>query len=597
VTGFRSIRQPQELLVEPDLTVLAGRNNVGKTALLQALTLPTTDRPGWNERFQLKMRWAVAGDDLRTALHVSTWPIGEVTSRFVHGNEFELECRVEPVRDPETLPDASQEVFGDSVLVVGRKPTLQVSAARIDGGVVALARKHSRMRACGHATFTWEEGTDPLLREFANVPGLVFDLCSRLLTSVVYVGPRRASNPRVELGEAGEMSPDGTNLTSVLADLYINHRRTVYPRVEDLIRSAFPEIVHVDVHVTRGTPALAEIYIVYPGEPPDEVPLEHCGTGIEQLLILGTAILGSPHRVRTFLIDEPHAFLHPQAERSLLGLIRQHPEHQFIVATHSPIFLRTTQLHRVRLLRREAPGTVIRSFGEEAGMLLIELGMTADDAWSGDAILWVEGQTEVEIYSVLGENQPDLLGGVRVKSMPDSMRAARLRAREIDRVVTLVRSVSEALRPFGVRTLFLFDPDEVSEARKRALLEGTAGSAMFQPCREVENLLLDASCISAVLNRRGEALGLSAVSEEAVSRHLEELMGELTNPQLYPPGTSAPDAATVRGSRVLTRLFASFGNLEYDAVRDARAIVWEIIARTPGMLNPLRAAVEALKRL
>ncbi len=596
VTGFRSIREPQHLVVEPDLTVLAGRNNVGKTALLHALTLPTTERPGWNDNFQLTMRWAVAGDELRSALEVSSWSVGEVTSRFLNAEELELECQIEGLRDPEALPNATEEVLGDSVLLVGGKPALQVSAARINSGTVALARKHSRVRGPGRGTFTWEAGTSPVLLEFAQVPGLVFDLCQRLLTSVLYIGPRRASIPRVQLAEAGEISPDGENLTSVLADLYINHRRTVYPKVEELVRSAFPEVVHVDVHVSPGTPAVAEIYVVYPGEPPEEVPLEHCGTGIEQLLILGAAILGSPRSGRTFLIDEPHAFLHPQAERSLLRLIRQHPEHQYIVATHSPLFLRTTQLHRVRLLRREVSGTVIRSFGEEAGLLL-ELGMTADDAWSGDAVLWVEGQTEVEIYGVLGENYPDLLGGVRVKSMPDYIRAARLRPREMGRVIALVRSLSIALRPFGVRTLFLFNPDEVSETRKRNLLEGTAGNAMFQPCREVENLLLDAGSITAVLRRRRGALGLSPVSEETVSQRLDDLMADVTNKEFYPTGTRKTDSATVRGSRILNRLFASLGSLEYDPVRDARAIAREIISATPGMLTPLRAAVEALKRL
>ncbi len=93
--------------------------------------------------------------------------------------------------------------------------------------------------------------------------------------------------------------------------------------------------------------------------------------------MIGAVILGSA-APRIMLIDEPHAFLHPHAERTLLKLMRDHSEHQYIVATHSSIFLRSAQLPRVRLFKRAETGTVIQPFDEEAD-LLTEIGLTASD--------------------------------------------------------------------------------------------------------------------------------------------------------------------------------------------------------------------------
>ena len=595
ITGFRSLRTMQELRVEPDVTVLAGRNNVGKTAILHALTLPTTDRPGRDEAaFRLKMKWSIAGDELRSALQVKAWSVGPVTALLRSGEGFELEYEVQPLQDPAALPAASQEVLEDSVIVVGGTPSLQVSAAHINGNLLSFVRKHGRSRGSGHGTFTWGDETNPILHAVADLPGRVFRLCTDLFASFFYVGPRRTIAPLVMLQNASALAPDGANLTNVLADLYNNQRHTIYPKIEDFIRAAFPEILHIDVRLRQTTPSpTAEVYVIYPGQPTDAVPLEHCGTGIEQLLILAAAILGSSTR-RVFLIDEPHAFLHPHAERCLLRLMRGHPEHQYIVATHSALFLRTAQLRRERLVKRDASGTVIKSFDAEPE-LLTEMGVTANDVWSSDAILWVEGPTEVGIYEVLGDHNPDLMEGVRVKSLPDFSRATRSTPREIRRVIALVRAVGDALSTFGVRTHFLFDPLDLPEGRKKMIVNGSGGTATFQGCPEVENLLLHAGSVTTVLNRRRRNLSLQPVPEEAVSRRMDQLLSRLENTDLYPSGATGPNRETVRGLQLLRAVFQSFDDLGYDRVRDGRAIATEVIAAAPQRLVPLEAAVEALK--
>jgi len=117
------------------------------------------------------------------------------------------------------------------------------------------------------------------------------------------------------------------------------------------------------------------------------------------------------------LIDEPHAFLHPQAEHDLLTLLEEHPEHQYVIATHSNFLLNSRPLSHARLLRIEGGAT--RVLDATRDELLSELGITAADLWLAERILWVEGSSEVSVFEqLLEELPPGQRAGVRIKRMP-----------------------------------------------------------------------------------------------------------------------------------------------------------------------------------
>lgn len=583
LANFRSIGEAQELRIERDLTILAGRNNVGKTAFLHAMTLPTDQKPGVHAGFRMLLKWLVPGDQVRSALRTDEWSIPDITDRLQSKPAFEFTLTIEQAQAADQLPMGQQIVPGDSQM-----NAFQLSELSIDGDLFKFSRKRNPNQNVG--TFTWADGTAPGLFAVPALPSAAFQLCWTLLNSIFYVGPRRTGAPQVLLTNASDLAPDGSNLTNVLMNLSANRRHDVFPLVENFIKDAFPEIAHVDVRLfqTLNQPQ-AEVYILYPGNSPaSEVPLQYCGTGIEQLLMLGAAILGSP-TPRVLLIDEPHAFLHPHAERSLIRLMRDHPEHQYIVATHSAVFLRSAQLERVRLLLRGEAGTVVRPFSAEAD-LLTELGVTASDLWSSDAILWVEGPTEVAIYDVLSEREPDLLGGILVKQMPDAIRAGPAKPSSLGSIEEIVSAVAAALTPLAVTTRFLYDRDEIPESRIVASITASPGAVEFLPCREVENLLLNAEAVTRVLNRRRAQHDLPLISHENVAGRLDALLARVNDADLYPPGCAVADPLRVRGSRVLHRLFASFDAMEYDKVRDGRALAGEVVVVDPAALGPLRDA-------
>src|SRR5436309_2616368 len=72
LNDFQSYRTVQQTTLGPDVTLLAGRNNVGKTALLRALRSPTDVQPGWGQNGLLELTWSLSSAELTPAVPLSS---------------------------------------------------------------------------------------------------------------------------------------------------------------------------------------------------------------------------------------------------------------------------------------------------------------------------------------------------------------------------------------------------------------------------------------------------------------------------------------------------------------------------------------------
>jgi predicted ATP-dependent endonuclease of OLD family len=135
----------------------------------------------------------------------------------------------------------------------------------------------------------------------------------------------------------------------------------------------------------------------------DRVSMAHSGTGVAQALHLVATVLLSPPR-RILLIDEPHVYLHPGAERTLVGFLRDHPEHSYVCATHSPVFINAAKPERCWLVTRDEAGTRMRSVFNEGlarQHILLELGIHPGDVALAERIVFVEGPSDEDVYPIL----------------------------------------------------------------------------------------------------------------------------------------------------------------------------------------------------
>ena len=314
--------------------------------------------------------------------------------------------------------------------------------------------------------------------------------------------------------------------------------------------------------------------------------------------MLATAILTTP-QPSSFLIDEPHAFLHPLAERGLLRFIQQHPEHQYIIATHSPAFLRSYPIGQTRLITIEDDGSHISAVHDEAHVLA-GVGITAADLWSSDSVLWVEGPSDADIIRSIAKS--DVSGTpVTVVPMADIVRNSPQKPRTVRELLEFCDVVTKALLPVQVRMSFLFDSDEKKLEIKNQIETASRGTARFLTVRELENLFLDAASIHADLATQCQLLGIIAPTLEDAEAELASELEKIGDAELYPPRRDPNYKPTVSedlvvGSKVLQRLYRKWLLADYSKVDDGLRLAKQVQQHAPDRLNQLTAIIADLAR-
>ena len=417
-----------------------------------------------------------------------------------------------------------------------------------------------------------------------------WQLITNLLGNTYYIQPRRIGSETTPFTTTEALAPDGSNLTAVISTYYNNYRNTKFQEIENFMKKTFPEISSIETIMGAGSPPEATIHLGYGDRNGLRVPLSQCGTGIEQMLMIATVIFSATES-QLLLIDEPHAFLHPAAEKHLLNLINEHTEHQYIVATHSAVFLNTIPLNQTRLISIGNDGTVVSNINEKAP-ILNELGITATDLWSSDSLLWIEGPSDKDILEAILHSSPDFqVSDINIIPMPDWIRSATATPSKANAVVKFCESVRSAVTPVKSKNIFLFDGDEKSTAEKEAIAKATNNSARFLGVREIENYLLVASIIHPVIHNICHNIEISSPTKDEVSKLLDDTIRETSNTKYYKIIPDGPDLGRIKGSAVLNTIWYRYVFIAYDKVLDGKALAHEAIRQKATIFEPLLALI------
>lgn len=574
VSNFQSYVETQTVELDSHLTLVAGRNNVGKSALLRAMRVLADVQEGAGEGFEVSYEWELS--------------VGELTAG-VRGLEGCVEL-TNALAGPDfhTVIVAFRTGNADGPL---HPQNLYCSRLEVPSAALVGRGRHP------DGYLTWEAGPFKPVEGSPSRGGDVLGAAvKQLVERIAYVAPRQVQRGVRHLYPQPQLTPDASNLSDVLVDLQLNHLTTAHRALVDFMREAFPEIEAITVHTAQESNAsglVGEPHVLYQGG--RAVPLRLCGSGIEQLLALAVVVLLAPAG-QVFLIDEPQAYLHPHAERSLLGLLDAHPQHQYVVATHSHMLLSARPLSQARLLTFVEGATRISQLQQPADVL-DELGITGADLWLADRVLWVEGPSEQEVAQMIMEREftDGERAGLTVRRMPEA--ASRFSARTARRAEAAYRfcdHVTAAVSPLPVRMLFLFDGDEKSEDQRARIEQASGQRAVFLPVRELENLLLEPAAIATALADATRDLGRAAPVPDEVEAALGELLSQIDDPRLFPSGPPSDAGVEVRGSEALERLYWAFLESSYDKVRDGLLLASCVQEQAPQRLEPLRRLLQDL---
>lgn len=360
------------------------------------------------------------------------------------------------------------------------------------------------------------------------------------LTKVRLVEAHRVFRDRLELktvnslqGEAGELGP------------YLQWLQGDDPRkfiqIQSFITQLFPEFEFLNVESINNT---VTIRLTRNGGN-TKIPLSHCGTGVEQILALATFVVASPQGT-IMLIDEPHSFLHPTAERLLRDFLRRNQQHKYVITTHSAIFINAVPASQITHLTGNGYGIAERK-QYSATQLLFDLGYQNSDLLFSDRVIFIEGESDQEILPILlrkaGVSSAEIAktGFCRMKGSGD--------------IHTITRQSEEllaALHKEGVKRLYLFDGDQKpSETYIKKIKDSRTGEPIplaFLDRPEIENYLLDEAAIAAAINEE-----LASISESKAPS--SEVKVDQVNKWLR----SANTGAGIKGSKILAAVYEQAG--------------------------------------
>lgn len=299
-----------------------------------------------------------------------------------------------------------------------------------------------------------------------------------------------------------ELTPDCGNLPGVL--LVFQSDSVSFNEYKKSIKEIFPEIY--DVIISPNDSGEAEIRIWNTAPIKDRtdlaIPLKDCGTGIGQVMAILYLVISSASP-QVIIIDEPNSFLHPSASRKLMNIFKRYPQHQYIISTHSPEIIASNPDNLI-LLTLEEGETKVKVLEtkqkQDIQYAMQEIGLKLSDIYGYDSILWVEGPTEQVCFpKIISIFYPKLEGNMAIVAVRHT---GDFEKKYIDTTYALYEKISGSgsesfLIPPAVA--FVFDREGKSEKEITDWKRGRE-KIHFTEVRLYENYILDEDAIASVLN-------------------------------------------------------------------------------------------------
>ena len=529
IRNYKSFRESTSIPFTPGLNIIVGKNNAGKSALIEALslsfinnphrsiaTLPRSSSPIKQEA-EIEITFAIPKDELEDVLinnfseiHIPVEKSfrGSVITNRAIDPEYQKKV-LEYVNDntksfPLSLTFLSYTYEGQNLIKVNgeserepyRKPALKFS----------INKERHEMKP--EFSIDYQESYG----RFSMYDALLAPWFKRRIYMFKAYRPVADTSP---FGVNTILALDMSNLAEVLNVL--QDSPSLFQQLNKYINSIFPDIHAISVRPiqlkvpdnTRLEEVDAEQRLqirVWPIDPTTNrndlvQSLSQVGTGVSQVLALLYVILASRNS-RIIIIDEPQSFLHPGAIRKVFEILKQFSQHQYIITTHSSVAVNAGSPQNILLVQKEemeSRVTVINAQEtKELAETLADIGTRLSDVFGADNILWVEGETEeicfpLIIRHILRQN----LYGTQILAV---LETGDLTQKHVDRTYKIYAKLSRTgptLLPPALG--FIFDrEDRTLEARSK--LENDSGKLVhFTKRKMYENYLLNAQAITAII--------------------------------------------------------------------------------------------------
>ncbi len=355
----------------PGLNVYIGRNNSGKTSVLQSLYhFFTTGSPGGH---------------LPLADAADLWFNRDTTQLVKIKVTFGLE--------PEDYESISKRI---------NEPANNVREFMDSFWVEFVQSGDSR----GTSGPGWEYVKDPGERLRDKFGGLLYSALDELLHShgAARIGPLRslALTETLQQWTAVQNNMRAGDLSNIRNVFFWLHRnvRAEFDRVKAAIEDFFKDVKILPPEHDNNLRVLVRYAV-----DSQEREFSSAGDGFQNALLILIAILTSG--AKCVLIDEPEAHLHASLQRDLLdSLVALTDKVQIFLATHSPIYLAPRHPKGISLCENRDGSCYIRELlgFQPLAEALTDIGHRPEDVLLTRAVIFVEGRSDQEVFQAFAES-------------------------------------------------------------------------------------------------------------------------------------------------------------------------------------------------
>lgn len=570
IIGFRvrncTVFEDSKEIKLDKITVITGKNNIGKSSILSAIYLLLN---GYGHKLNAPylVRLPHIKDDI---------PI-DLKFQLSHSDSLIKETIEQIDRQMTRAPEPDVPIYREWLDAIDKKEIL------ISLDIWCPLKSNSSIKKISvvGSKVSWEPLITKLPPIFDSILSktiikLLQNKMTDLRGKMFYFTSHRVATLNEWEGlsfDSDKLSSDARNLKSFLNRLFSsgsekvalikNHMKAAFPEINDII---IPTESLATLKLSGNSSPVTDIRFKFkyynPENTTETISLTHCGTGVEQYLSIITAIITAqePH---LFLIDEPHSFLHPFAEKKLLELISEYHQHQYIITTHSPTILNSVPADSIRLLKRNEDNGSVFCSNYDINDAISELGLTPSDLWFYKKILFVEGPTEEKILPIILRKIFSDLNLNKIKIADLNNQASAIRgSRKKKMMHEMLKIAIDAMNPFGdefsIDYVVLLDKEKQNDAEIKKLNSDCNGKLIFTDQLEIENYLLVPESIYSILIEECEQYGVDIPTKEKFEKKLEELK-----------------KCHDKGSVVLQELFRTY-KLTYEKTKHGPLIAIEI---------------------
>ena len=587
VNNYKSFFSSQELDIVPGFNVIVGQNNVGKTALIEAISLRFVDKPHSSLMTIQRIGMPISGvSTVNMAFQLEEREANEVLIDALGGFYMPVKGDI----------STSQHEADEFLRVLSRSGLLRCIYRGSNADFTS-----AYLDALGELTdiHTYVEfSVNIAQRQLISVPNRAIQgnadptyglQLARILRNRIYIFRAERLNISQSLfGTQTVLEPNASNLAEVLHNLQSSNP-TRFRRFNQHVSTIFPEIKGITV---PSGPSNSEVRILVWSIDPDTersdlaIPLSESGTGIGQVLAILYVVLTTEYP-RTIIIDEPQSFLNPGAVRKLIEILKQYSQHQFIITTHSPEVVSVVKPQTLFLLRKVEAETMIEQLdiaeAQNQRLLLSEVGARLSDVFGADNILWVEGATEEFCFPLIVEKvlQRPLLG----TKIIGVTQTGDFEGKHSDLILQIYDRLTKGSGLIPPAIGFIFDREGRSKQDQDDLIRRSQGKVVFLPRRMYENYLLNSHAIASVVSQI-EGFRDSPVTPEEVEHwlHCNRIDKKYYDSNICESERTGEGwMRDVHGAKLLETIFKEFSELrfEYDKVKYGVSITEWILENTP----------------